>query len=145
MKLCLTIWTVDLVPVRVYGGVWKEGRNAGLGSRHSFPSKEASKEGKGGIAWCQLLSFYWEVLSCSLNSVHADWWEEILALSPSLVPGVGVPSLPCSGSLHTKRTICTCGSQASFRTLPSPCLYPKHCPTWQLRPLMFYIRSSSWV
>ena len=71
------------------GGIFcllREGRTAGLGSRHSFPSKEASKEGKGGIAWCQLLSFYWEVLSCSLNSVHADWWEEILASAPCLVP-----------------------------------------------------------
>ena len=26
----------------------REGRTAGLGSRHSFPSKEASEEGKGG-------------------------------------------------------------------------------------------------
>ena len=27
----------------------REGRTAGLGSRHSFPSKEASEEGKGGV------------------------------------------------------------------------------------------------
>ena len=43
MKLCLTIWSVDLVPVGVYGGLWREGRGAGLGSRQSFRSKEASE------------------------------------------------------------------------------------------------------
>ena len=34
------------------GGIFcllREGRTAGLGSRHSFPSKEASEEGKGGV------------------------------------------------------------------------------------------------
>ena len=145
MKLCLTIWSVDLVPVGVYGGFWKEGCNAGLCSRHSFPSKEAPEEGKVGMSWCQWLSIYWGVLCCSLNSVHDNWWEEILASAPSPVPAVGVSSHPCSGSPHKKRIICTHGSQASFRTQPSPCLCPIHWHTWQLRTLMFYLSRSSWV
>ena len=74
-----------------FGGICRllrEGRGADLVSRPSVSSKEAPEEGKegGGIAWCQWLSFYWEFLCCSLNSVHADWWEEILASAPCLVP-----------------------------------------------------------
>ena len=58
------------------------------------------------------------MLCCSLNSVHADWREEILASATPLVPAVGVPSRPCSGSPPTERKICTRWSQSE------PCLHP---------------------
>ena len=82
--------------------------------------KEAPEEGKVGIAWCQWLSIYWGVLCCSLNSVHDNWWEEILASAPSLVPAVGVSSHPCSGSPHKERKSVLMGPR-----LPSePSLHP---------------------
>ena len=95
MKVCLTVWSVDLVTVGVYGGLWREGRGAGLGSRHSFPSKEAPEEGKGSIPWCQWLCFYGGGVAVLLTKFWpCDWWEEILAPAPPLVPGIGVPCLP---------------------------------------------------
>ena len=86
--LCLTIWTIDLVTVGVYGGFWKEGCNGGLGSRHSFPSKEAPEEGKVGMSWCQWLSIYWGVLCCSLILSMIiggrKYWHQLLLLSLQL-------------------------------------------------------------
>ena len=52
MKLFLTIWSVDLVPVGVYGGLWRKGCSGGLVARHSFlVSKQLMGAGVGG-AWC---------------------------------------------------------------------------------------------
>ena len=55
-----------------------------------------------------------------MKSVNVDWWEEILASAPSLVPGVGVPSLPCSGSPHTERTLV---GPRLLSELLSPCVH----------------------
>ena len=49
MKLCLTIWSVDLVPLW-FCRLLREGCGADLVSRPSFSSKEAPEEGKGGYS-----------------------------------------------------------------------------------------------
>ena len=139
MRHCMISW------LGACGGLrWslEEGVQWWSGCQALFPSKQALDGGWSRWSLVLVAQLALGMLCCWVKSVHADWWEEILASAPSLVPGVGVPSLPCSGSPHTARTLV--GPRLPSELL-SPCLRPSHWPIWWHRALMFYLRSSSWV
>ena len=83
----------------------------------------------------------WHSRHLHLSRICKDFLAAHSAVSA--VPMIAASLFSASGSILPMEVIRV--RQGHPTTLPSSCLCRKHWPSWHLRALMFYLRSSSWV